>query len=88
MIFETSDGKKYDTQSDLTAEERHILQKLFLWQTLAKSLEEFTIKKQAALMAGWNNSGPVAESSAMKHILNDLEKRVIKRLFETVDSSE
>ncbi len=84
MLFTTEDGKSFDTQADLTAPERHILQKLFLWETMASSIQEFREKKDAALENGWNNSGPISGSSALKAIIAELEKRVGKRL--TIDN--
>lgn len=80
MLFTTEDGKSFDTQTDLTAPERHILQKLFLWETMAASIREFKEKKDAALASGWNESGPVNESSALKSIISELEMRVAVRL--------
>ncbi len=83
MLFTIENGKSFDTQADLTAPERHILQKLFLWETMASSIQEFREKKGAALENGWNGSGPINESSALKAIIVELEKRVAKRL--TID---
>ena len=80
MIFTTRDGTSFDTQSDLTGPERHILQKLFLWENMASSIQQFREKKDAALLRGWNDSGPVSESSALKRIINELEKRVSERI--------
>jgi hypothetical protein len=80
MIIHTTDGKTIDTETDLTAPERHILQKLFLWKSLASSLQQFREKKEAALNKGWNNSGPVSESQALKSIITDLEEKVSVRL--------
>jgi hypothetical protein len=80
MIIYTKDGKKFDTATDLTAPERHILQKLFLWESMASSLEEFRNKKGEALLKGWNNSGPVEESSALKQITKEMENKIILRL--------
>jgi hypothetical protein len=80
MIFTTKDGKSFDTERDLTAPERHVLQKLFLWKSMASSTEEFRKKKEEALRKGWNNSGPVAESQTMRFIIQDLEHRVSDRL--------
>ena len=75
MIFTTSNGKSFDTDKDLTAPERHILQKLFAWESMVTSLEQFRDKKETALLKGWNNSGPIDESLALNTIINDLEKR-------------
>ena len=80
MIITTKDGQSFDTETDLTAPERHILQKLFLWESMASSLEEFRSKKQDALVKGWNNSGPIRESRTLKQIIGDLEEKVTNRL--------
>ncbi len=80
MIIATEDGNSFDTETDLTAPERHILQKLFLWGSMASSLQQFRKKKEEALRRGWNNSGPIQESMAMKIIIRDLEKKVSLRL--------
>jgi hypothetical protein len=86
MIVTTNNGESFDTQSDLTAPERHILQKLFLWKSMASSLEEFRSKKEEALRKGWNHSGAVSESRALKAIVQDLEEKVIQRLREEKES--
>lgn len=80
MIFTTQRGESFDTDKDLSAAERHILQKLFLWKDLAVSVEEFRGKKQQALRKGWNNQGPVQESRALQSITADLEAQVARRL--------
>ena len=82
MIVTTKNGESFDTESDLSAPERHILQKLFLWKSMASSLEEFRSKKDEALRKGWNQSGPVAASRALNAILTDLEAKVVQRLRE------
>jgi len=82
MIVTTKNGESFDTQSDLSAPERHILQKLFLWKSMAASLQEFRGKKDEALRKGWNQSGPVPESRALKAIVHDLEEKVLQRLHE------
>ena len=79
-MITTKDGKSIDTETDLTAPERHILQKLFLWESMASSLQEFTEKREKALLKGWNNSGPIRESIALKNIIRDLEEKVTIRL--------
>ena len=76
MIYTTSRGESFDVERDFTDAERHILQKLFIWKDLASSPEEFRQKKEKALRTGWNNSGPIRESPAMKKITQDLEERV------------
>ncbi len=80
MIITTNNGQTFDTNKDLTAPERHILQKLFLWESMSSSLEEFREKKKAALSKGWNNSGPVTESDALKDVIRHLEAKVSLRL--------
>ena len=80
MIITTKDGQSFDTNQDLTASERHVLQKLFLWESMASSLQEFREKKKAALSKGWNNSGPVEQSEALKKIIRHLEGKVTLRL--------
>ena len=80
MIITTSNGKSFDTEKDLSAPERHILQKLFAWESMVASLEQFREKKEMALLKGWNNSGPIEESMPLKTIINDLEKKVDVRL--------
>jgi hypothetical protein len=80
MIIHTGDGNSIDTENDLTAPERHILQKLFLWEGMASSLQEFKEKRNEALLKGWNNSGPVRESPALSSIIKDLMEKVSTRL--------
>lgn len=80
MLFTTKDGKSFDTQGDLTGPERHILQKLFLWETMASSIQEFREKKDSSLENGWNDSGPISESSALQSIILELERRVSERI--------
>jgi hypothetical protein len=80
MIITTKEGKTFDTATDLTAPERHILQKLFIWESMASSLDQFRGKKEEALRKGWNNSGPIAESAALRSIIGELELRVSQRL--------
>ena len=80
MIITTSKGTSYDTETDLTAPERHILQKLFLWESMVSTTREFRERTQEALRKGWNQSGPVRESMALKDIVRDLESKVARRL--------
>ncbi len=80
MIITTEDGKSVDTDKDLSAPERHILQKLFAWESLASSLEQFNEKKDEAFRKGWNNSGPVHEGEALNSIIRDLRKQLVARL--------
>lgn len=79
MIFTTGRGESFDTEKDLSDVERHILQKLFIWKEMAASPEDFRGKKEEALRRGWNNSGPIPESRAMKIITRDLEEQVSLR---------
>ena len=80
MIIATTDGRKLDTQRDLTSGERHILQKLFLWEVMAVTLEQFREERAKAFRKGWNNSGPITENPAMRSIIADMERRLIARL--------
>lgn len=80
MIVTTKSGKAFDTARDLTAPERHILQKLFIWEVMASSVEQFRQKKREALSRGWNDSGPVQESETLRTIVADLEQKVTLRL--------
>ncbi len=72
--------KEIDTNKDLSAPERHVLQKLFLWESMVSSLDEFRKKKNEALEKGWNNSGPIKPSQNLLLIINELESRIKKRL--------
>ena len=87
MIITTEDGQSFDTEKDLEPAERHILQKLFLWETMAASLGEFKENTDAALRSGWNCSGPIDGNSALRSIVRDLEAKVSKRL-ETMDKEQ
>ena len=87
MIIVTKDGESLDTNRDLTAPERHILQKLFLWESMATSLEQFRDKKGKALLRGWNQSGPVDGSPALRSIIEELERKVTERLKGTKPST-
>ncbi|MBW1737984.1 MAG: hypothetical protein JRJ69_10640 [Deltaproteobacteria bacterium] len=80
MIITTKNGQSFDTEKDLIAEERHILQKLFAWESMATSLDQFREKKEEAFLKGWNNSGPVIESNTLRIIIKNMEKKVIARL--------
>ncbi len=80
MIITIGNGKSFDTMKNLSAVERHILQKLFIWESMANSLEEFREKKEQALKSGWNNSGPISESQVLRMIIQDLEKKIVGRL--------
>ena len=82
MVLTLGNGQSFDTETDLTAQERHVLQKLFLWKSMASSLEEFRKKKEEALQRGWNGSGPIRESDALRAIVRDLEEKVSHRLRE------
>ncbi len=82
MIFITKNGISFDTEKDLSAPERHVLQKLIIWEAMAASIAQFRQKKEEAMLRGWNDSGPVRESKAMKMILTELEERVALRFFE------
>jgi hypothetical protein len=80
MIITTWNGKSFDTGSDLSAPERHVVQKLFAWESMVTSLDQFKQKKEEALLKGWNNSGPIQEGMALKAIIETLGKKVAARL--------
>jgi len=82
MIITTRSGKSYNTETDLNAPERHILQKLFIWESMASSIEVFRQKKEEAILKGWNHSGPIREREVLKSIIADLEEKIILRLKE------
>ena len=80
MRYTTAKGETFDLEKDFSSPERHILQKLLIWQELATSVEGFRQKKKEALQAGWNNSGPIPEGPALKSLTRDLEERLALRL--------
>jgi len=80
MIITLSNGRSLDTERDLTAAERHILQKLMIWESMAGTLEEFREQRAKALKVGWNNSGPVPESDTLRLVVENLESNVAARL--------
>ena len=84
MIITTRSGRSFDTDSDLTAVERHVLQKLMIWETMASGIDEFRERKEKALRLGWNESGPIQESEALRTIVTDMEERI--RLRESSSS--
>ncbi len=83
MIIKTKNGRCFDTDQDLKAPERHILQKLFAWEAMSESVLQFREKKKKALNDGWNGSGPVSPGPALKAICMDMEKKVSARLQKT-----
>jgi len=80
MIFTTAKGRSWDTDTDLCAPERHILQKLFFWESMVPTVREFRDRTQDALVKGWNASGPVRPGPAFQDIVRDLEAKVRRRL--------
>ena len=87
MIFLTDSNQTIDTDS-LSPEERHIIQKLLAWHSLVDSIAQFRIKKQDALRAGWNNSGPVTETRALLLIIRTLEKKLADRLKNQTEKTD
>jgi hypothetical protein len=79
MIIRTDSGPVIDT-ADLSPEERHVIQKLLAWMTLVDTIDQFYQKKQQALAAGWNDSGPIRESRSLSLVIRHLEKQVRQRL--------
>jgi len=45
-----------------------------------KDLTQFREKKKDSLLKGWNNLGPVTESTALRAIIQDIERKVATRL--------
>ncbi|MDD9301373.1 MAG: hypothetical protein HUK40_03105 [Desulfobacter sp.] len=80
MIICCDNGRQVDT-SRLSPEERHIIQKLLAWNSLADSVAMFQEKIQAALAAGWNDSGPVARTPGLSLVIDHLEKKLRNRLI-------
>jgi len=80
MIIHLADNTAVDTDRDLCPEERHILQKLLCYKLFVDSVVEFREKKNVAFRTGWNDSGPVPESSTMAKIGKQLEQEIQDRL--------
>lgn len=81
MIITCENGQQVDT-ARLSPEERHIIQKLLAWHSLATSMDMFREKTVSALAAGWNGSGPVAKTRALTLVIGSLEKKLRNRLLE------
>ncbi len=79
MIIQCKNGEKVET-ARLTPAERHVIQKLMAWQSLAQSLTFFREKTAAALAAGWNNTGPVIRTRSMDLVIESLESELNLRL--------
>jgi len=79
MIISCENGEQVDT-SVLSSEERHVIQKLLAWQSLADSMDFFRAKTAAALAAGWGESGPVNRTRALTLIIQSLERELRQRL--------
>jgi hypothetical protein len=88
MIIRTKSGKSFDTDRDLTGPERHVLQKLIIWESFASSVDQFREKTREAMLRGWNNSGPIKTSDTMQAILADLEEKVALRLSIALEIGE
>ena len=80
MIIKIDGRPDVDTDRDLTAAERHVLQKLFGWKDLVSSVDEFRRRKKESLAAGWNNSGPIPEREPLALAAKQLEKDLLQRL--------
>ena len=79
MIITCKNSEIVDTAL-LSPEERHIIQKLLAWQSLAKSLAFFREKTAAALAAGWNDSGPISKTRALERVIQHLEIQLRQRI--------
>jgi len=80
MLIKIDGNNSVDTDKDLEPAERHILQKLFGWKSMAESVSQFREKKKEALAAGWNNSGPVRESPSLAKAIKHYVKELVLRL--------
>lgn len=80
MLIPIDNNLDIDTDRDLSAAERHIVQKLFGWKTMVASVAEFRRKKESSLVKGWNNSGPIRESKALALVAGQLERELRLRL--------
>lgn len=81
MSWSTNSRSLIDTSHDLSAMERHILEKLLLWKDSVTSVSELRGKKATALRDGWNNSEPIRETSLFNSIFKKLEEQVAQRLL-------
>jgi hypothetical protein len=79
MIIKTENGESFNTEKDLTDSERHLLQKLIIWESLVSSIDEFRGKRDDLVSEGWNNSKPIMPGEAMTAIISLLENKVIPR---------
>jgi hypothetical protein len=79
MIIQCKNGEKVDT-ARLSPAQRHVIQKLMAWQSLADSLVFFREKVTAALAAGWNDTGPVARTRTLDLVIEALEYELNRRL--------
>ncbi len=79
MIITCGNSEIVDTAS-LSPEERHVIQKLLAWQSLASSVLFFREKTAAALAAGWNASGPISKTRALEQVIQHLETELRKRI--------
>ncbi len=70
-----------ESEQELSASERQVLQQLWLWRDIAGSVEEFRHKKEQALAAGFDNSGPIQESQVVGSIARELEEKLAQRLL-------
>jgi hypothetical protein len=80
MRITTRDGRTYDTDRDLSAAERHVLQKIMNWRDLATSLDQFRDARDRALAAGWDGAGPVRPGAALQKLIAHCEAQLRERL--------
>ena len=81
MRIRIDNSTEIDTDRDLSPAERHILQKLYGWKSLATSIEQFREQRERAMKLGWNNSGPIKETLALKRVADFLEQELRERLI-------
>lgn len=80
MLIHLDNNTTIDTDRDLSSEERHVLQKLLCYKAFVDSVDEFHQKKNKAYSVGWNNSGPIRESQALRKIVQQMEKELDSRI--------
>jgi hypothetical protein len=81
MLITTRGDVMVDTDRDLSGPEQHILQQLLLWKDHVGSVDEFRSKREQALAAGWEGSGPIRASRVLSTLVGELEEKLAQRLL-------
>jgi hypothetical protein len=74
-------GPTRESEQELSASERYVLQQLWLWKDSVASVAEFRHKKEQALANGFDNSGQIQESQVMGSMVRELEEKLAQRLL-------